>query len=429
MPDLDLDAELGRLRDGIRQSVHVPDFDRVVERSRQRVVRRRMQIGAVAAVLAVSAAVPLLRAGTAPDPIRPATPPPATAPTVPTRITEPFVHDVEFADRDHGYALRANCKDEPAPQECPQTLLSTDDGGAHWASHPVPKQQSLPKGVLGRLLVLGRDKVGVDWFVLDVNSQANRIYSDDGGRTWRQVELFPVVTDTVPAIPDDSTLVVGCEKLVGGGNHCAETAVAAVLPDSGRSALLANQPPLIEVQPGRIPLADGRWWVVGRRPGTRTWAIAVSDDKGRGWITGALDLQGTPYPDGWSVVASGDTLYASAHGRHVGDSGGMLAVLRSDDGGRSWARTWRWDEHATPQETLGTLVALPDGSVMINAKGGKGRTFVSEDGGHTFTEVARRYTGSASWTRIGYLAWPPGKPWDAFQFSRDGTGWQDLKIK
>ncbi|MPZ84350.1 MAG: hypothetical protein GEV28_29730 [Actinophytocola sp.] len=428
MPDLDLDTELGRLRDGIRQSVPVPDFDRVLERSRQRVVRGRMQIAAAAAVLLVSVAVPLLRAGMAPDPVEPATPPAPATPSQQMMPTEPFIFDGNFADEDHGYAMRADCDEGPAPQDCAEILLATDDGGDRWTTRALPKPENLPNGALGRLWVLGEDEVAVDWNG-SLAAQARRVHSTDGGQTWHPVEVPLVVTDTVPAIPDGGVLVVGCPKLVGVGWQCDETGVDVVLPGSGEPARLANPPRLDEPQPGPITTRDGRWWVVGRQPGTRQWAAAVSDDEGRTWVISPLGFAGTPAQEGWSVVSAGDTLYASAVGMQIADRYGMLAVLRSDDGGRSWERTWQWDEDAMPRDTLGQPVGLPDGSLMINAKGGKGRTFVSEDGGRTFTEVKRRYNGGAFWTRAGYAAWPADMPNDKFQFSADGEHWRDMTIK
>lgn len=126
--------------------------------------------------------------------------------------------------------------------------------------------------------------------------------------------------------------------------------------------------------------------------------------------------------------------------------------LRSEDGGRTWQpvampRVVTDTVPAIPDGALlvqacaktvtggarcaeeGFAVALPDGSVMINAVGDKGRTFLSEDGGRTFTEVERRYVGAAFWTRVGYLARPVDDVlWDAFQFSTDGVDWRDLTI-
>lgn len=424
MPDLDLDAELGRLRDGIRQSVPVPNFDRVLERSRQRVVRRRMQIGAAVAVLVVSVAVPLLRAGMAPDQVEPAGPPART--TEPTVPDHPFVYEGDFADREHGYALRAECSQDGA---CTVELLATGDGGEHWRSHPVPTPDGVPRRFLPRLYVLGEDEVVASWFLPGaVDAAERRLHSEDGGRTWQPVAMPRLVTDTVPAIPDGALLVQACAKTVTGEARCAEEGFAAVLPGTGASARLANSPPLWGATAGRFPTADGHWWAVGRTPGTRNWAMAVSEDDGRSWTTTPLDFEGAPARGGWSVISTGGTLYASASGVQASSVNGLLAIYRSDDRGRSWQQTWHWDDDAMPRETLGLPVALPDGSVMINAAGGKGRTFLSEDGARTFTEVERRYVGAAFRTRMGYLARPVDVPWDAFQISTDGEHWRDMTI-
>lgn len=427
MPDIDLDAELANLRDGIRRSMPVPDFDRVRERSRQRVVRRRMQIGAAVAVLVVSAVVPLLRASTAPEPVPPAAPP-VPVPERPRPQEGPFLHAVSFTDPDHGYALRGTCPDREY-RNCTDELLVTADGGGHWETREVPSDLEMFQGQLGELRVLGPDEIVLDWRRSGdpKNARTNRAHSVDAGRTWRTVEVPPVPTDTVPSIPDGGALVPACVTLFGGGQQCAEQGVAVVLPGSGASVRLANEPPLEDVQPGQVPTADGRWWMVGRDRESRDWTLAVSDDAGRRWTTTALDWQGQVY--NWSVATNGDTLYASAVGGlpDGADHNGLLAIFRSTDGGRSWEQTWRPDADKAPRETWGHVVVADDGTLLINAAGGEGRTYLSSDGGRTFTEVERRYNGGAYWVGTGWVATAAEAHHD-YQFSSNGVDWRELKL-
>ena len=188
MPDLDLDDELARLRDGVRETLPVPDFDQVVGRHRQRVVRRRMQIGAVVSVLVVSLAVPLLREQMVPDP-PPDAPSPPVAATLPR---SPFISEVNFADAEHGYAIRVTC--EGRPVTCSEVLLVTD-GGDRWEKRPLPRPDAAPSWSRGVISLLGPDELTVDWSLSGQNARKHRVHSTAGGRTWQAVPV-PSVAET-----------------------------------------------------------------------------------------------------------------------------------------------------------------------------------------------------------------------------------------
>lgn len=412
MPDPDLDDELARLRDRVRESLPVPGLDQVVARHRQRTTRRRMQIGAVAAVLVVSAAVPLLRTQMAPEPA-----PPAASPMP----RGPFISSMDLTGTGHGYVIRATCGGRPV--SCEEELLTTDDG-THWDERRLPRPDTAPSWSRGQLRSLGPDEITVDWSLSAQATRDARVYSGDGGRTWESVAVPGVVTDTVPEIPENAILVRTCARLVGGGRMCAERGFAVLLPGSGRSALLANRPPLTAMTAGRNATFDGHWWVAGRDPKSDRWGLAVSDDDGRTWTTTILDWTDDVDPYGWSVVSQGGTLYATAIGALPNASNALAGIFRSTDGGRSWQRTWRPADGKQPRRVFSSTVAAADGTLTINAPDG---TYLSRDGGRTFTEVAARYSGYAEPTRTGYLA-VSNEARNLVEVSTDGVTWRRIRI-
>jgi hypothetical protein len=420
MPDTDLDHELTQLRDEMRGSMPVPGLNKIVARHKQRVVRRRMQLGAVVAVLVVSLAMPLLREQMAPEPRNPAVPP-ASGPLP----KEPFLTNVDFVDDDHIYAIRMTCANGDE-NRCKEQFLVTKDG-EHWETRRLPRPESAPSWARARLMALSQDELTVEWDASAAPETA-KIYrerSTDGGRTWEQVKVPTVVTDTVEEIPDGGKLISTCAKLVGGGTQCAEQGVAVLLPGSGESALLANRPRLTAMSAGPDALANGQWWMVGRDPKTNKWALAISGDDGRTWTTRLLNITASVDPFGWSVDSSGDALYATAIGPRSNTSNGLMAIFRSTDGGRSWERTWNPVGEQTPRRVFGNTVVAEDGTLTINATDGK--AYVSRDDGRTFSEIEPRFGDYAFWIGTGYLAVDvdSGREVD---YSKDGVHWRKVKI-
>jgi hypothetical protein len=415
MPDSDLDIELARLRDGVRGALPVPGLDQVVARHKQRAVRRRMQIGAVVAVLAVSIAVPVLREQMVPDPARPA--------TTPDTPRSSFVSAVDFADPEHGYAVRTTCQSRVS---CADQLLTTGDG-AHWRTRSLPRPDSAPSWARGHLQVLGRDELTVDWPMSAAleDTLVHRVHSTDGGASWETVPMPGVVHAAVGSIPDGATLSASCARLVVGGQRCAERGFAVTLPGSGRSALLASRPPLTAMVAGAVPTEDGSWWVAGRDQKTDRWGLAVSRDDGRTWTTAVLALREPVDQGGWSVNSHGDTLYATAIGALPDTSKGLLAIFRSTDGGRGWQQTWRPAGDEQPRRVFASTVVGADGTLTICTP--DNTMYVSRDGGATFTATKARYGGYAVRSRIGYLA-AAASPAEGIVASADGVHWRELDV-
>jgi photosystem II stability/assembly factor-like uncharacterized protein len=412
--DSDLDQELTRMREGVRDTLPVPAFEQVVARHKQRVVRRRMQIGAAVAVLVVSLAIPLLRGQMIED-AKPAAPPPNQS----VLPKGPFLSDADFFDADHGYVVRTTCENGD-PQKCVEGLLATSDG-THWERRPLPKPGTVRSWARASIEVLGQDELTVDWTEAQ-GELTHRIRSVDGGRTWRTVKVPDTVTATVPEIPENAALVWTCAQLVGGGHTCAERGFAVVLPGSGRSALLANRPHLSAMMAGEVPTLDGRWWVAGRDPKTNEWSLAISDDNGRSWTTSRLGFRDSVYGYGWSVNSAGGTLYASAVGALPNSSNGLTAIFRSTDGGRTWQRTWQPADGKEPRRVYSGVVPGENGSLMVNTPDGK--SYVSSDGGRTFQVSKRKFEDYSYRTRAGFVAGSA----DVLDFSPDGIDWRRVKI-
>ncbi|GAB3449603.1 sigma factor-like helix-turn-helix DNA-binding protein [Actinophytocola sediminis] len=420
LPEPDVEAHLTSLRAELLDTLPVPPVDRVTARHGQRRATRRTRIGAVAAVLVVGAVVPMLRQ---PDQPSAATPPPTT--TLPALLSPATYTDVQFFDDDHGYALRATCDPDEGvnrPPSCALALLATTDR-EHWrvvGPIPVPDRDDI--NTFGWLVVLGPDQLAIDHGIVSDNttSQSARIYSADGGRTWRDVPMPPVVTETVPAIPRGANLLPACSGALA-DQLCTTPTFTVVRPGSGTSAVLANPPPLSNPTPGPIPTPAGHWWAVGKSPETREWAIALSRDDGRTWTTSALGAE-LPGELAVSVTANDGTLWAAASGREPAGNFGLCAILRSDDDGRTWRRTWQPDKPPDRDDYfMSTLVAAADGTLSLHDFSA---TYRFTDGGRTLEMDSRQRLGMVRWTKAGYVSTGTG----SIELSTDGLTWRALDL-
>ncbi|MCT2587128.1 sialidase family protein [Actinophytocola gossypii] len=407
MPDLD--RGLAALRDELRAAMPMPDVDSVARRHRDRRIRRRTVIGAIVAVVVVSVAVPVLRQ------LEPIPPTGTSPPTVGGSSSVPFINRVRFTDGGHGYAVRALSPDGKPPNEA--TLLASDDLTTWEEIGTIPKPE--PAAELGHLthfMVLGPDEIALDWDTFGIGGpEKTRMYSDDGGRTWRHVPVPATVTDVVPAIPEGAELQPGCPRPW----DCRTSTFAVVRPGSGTSAVLADPPPLRNVVPGAVPTADGYWWVVGQPPGAEGWALAVSADDGRTWTTSPVIFPATERGQWW-VVSRDGVLYASVHAEAGSGEPGLLGIYRSDDGGRTWEQTWSRSKHKDLAGYFGTLIAAADGTLIVSAPD---EAYTSADGGRTM--VPREPRGAVvSWSRLGYIAITER----GYELSTDGLEWRRYEI-
>lgn len=399
MPDLD--TELTALGEHMRESITPPDLEAVADRARERTVRRRTQLAAIAAVFVVTAAVPLLRAVPGGD--TPASDHPTSGVT--------STYSVEFADADHGFAVDRQC--ERPGGTC--RLLSTSDGGQHWSTHALPPASD-DAAIVG-LIALGADRVALDRLAPGIGNE--RIYSDDGGRTWQTVPLQDN-PEPVDAIPEGGVLNIGC---AGGPGQVSCSELIVTMPGNGQTRVLAHQPGIVGQVLGPVPTADGTWWVAGDDPVSGATVLSVSTDDGRTWRSTLMDVPDGRTPNTWAVVEGGGVLYAAVSGT-TERTFDLVGIFRSDDGGASWTRTHRPSEELTVPGFLGTPVIRADGLLLVD--GGQG-TYESDSSGETFAPAHDELTGYVRWTRAGYLCDLPSSG-NGFAVSTDGVEWRPFTV-
>jgi hypothetical protein len=402
----ELDTGLAELRDDLRAAMRRPDLGHVATRARQQRMRRRAQIGAIVAVVLVIVTVPLLRSVS--DDHRPAAPPHHEY--KPARVPD---YTMDFADADHGYALRSAC-DGP----CTFALFASTDGGTQWERRELPKGDR--KYLKGELTVLGPDTLQFLRFLSGAMGSTESYLSTDGGRTW--LWSNPRGPTAPAAIPPEAILQQTC-ILSGNGDECP-IALAMQMPDGKLLSPVLTQPPLREPRPGVVATSGGRFWATGQEPASGKWAVSVTSDAGATWATNLLDVPGTPATgDAWSVVEHGGVMYATVTGALENGPSELLAVFRSTDAGVSWTRTWPSSSKTRLLNVTGDAIATSDGRLIVRTSADG--PFESSDGGRTFTPSSLRLLGTVTWTRGGYLARHPENEWD---ISQDGVTWRTFVL-
>jgi hypothetical protein len=397
----DLDESLSELRADLRSSLRKPGLPDVAGRARQRSVRRRMQFGAIAAVVVVSVSVPVLRS--VPDD-HPAAPPKGPH----------YEYQLDFADRTHGYALGSRCGET----SCRFRLLASADGGQTWQLRQLPADDGSFTGA--GLAVLGPAQVSVWRYSKNADTPAVNAVSDDAGRTWGEPQHLTGAPPRAEALPAGALIGQTCIGQ-GAGGDC-QYGVAATTMDNV-SVQSPTQPPLLEPDPGSVATAGGRIWVAGRGY-TGGWAISVSSDRGRTWLTTPLDLPGEPsLSGGWSVSEQGQVMYLTVIGSIGVGPTGLLAIYRSTNKGVTWNSTWRATAVTVRQGVLGGTVTTADGDLLVYStiEG----TLVSGDG-RTFRRATHQLPGEVTWTRGGYLS--RGSD-NSFELSADGVHWRTGRLE
>ncbi|MFF7097843.1 1,4-beta-glucanase [Streptomyces rubradiris] len=204
------------------------------------------------------------------------------------------------------------------------------DGGRTWS--PFPAQPALAEDAPGPIAVSADGGVLLWTFTHGDGTKYPAHRSTDGGRTWAEVPSFPKGATPV-ADPVDPAVFhaydTGTGTLYGSTDH-GRTFVARYsrLPAGDSQFQLA-------AAPGRT----GDLWVSAKEHG-----LYRSTDAGAGF-TKADGIRAS-YTVGFGKAAPGAS-YPAVY--HVGaPTGSAVAVLRSDDGGRTWLRInddahqWGW---------------------------------------------------------------------------------------
>ena len=409
----DLDASLQRLRDELTAAIPLPDVEHVTGRAR---TRRRLQLGAIAAVIAVALAVPVLRALPSGSP--------AGTPPSPPKTT----YAVDFADPDHGYALSRRC--DQIAEGCSFDFYRTVDGGRDWQKMSLPEPSNAKTGYFNAdLYALGPDEAAID--VDTSKGMVGRIHTVNGGRTWQAVE-HPWTSNTTTRLGPRSMLGGTCGTYVmATGTYLLPdglcSGLSTVRPDSGKAVGIPTLVPRqgFVQQSGWFATEDGKWWVCVLDDATDQWTISVSADGAGTWSTSDLGVDNSPRVDGWAVVERNGVMYATASTYN-----GLLGVWRSIDDGHSWTRTWRRGGDQWLPGLIGTPIAAGDGSLALSDGL---TTFVSTDQGRTFKRTGDKVAGTVRWTRAGYLRsdgmlYSTSSSGTRFALSTDGLHWREFTV-
>ncbi|GAC1538508.1 MAG: hypothetical protein NVS2B9_05120 [Myxococcales bacterium] len=240
-------------------------------------------------------------------------------------------------------------------------VFHSDDGGSSWTATALDQNTaSLAIGPEDNLYV-------VDWQVLH--------RSDDGGRTWKDLQA-----------PEGGAQLVADKQVPGRlyayaygleRSEDAGTSWRTLIRTGGISAFAVDPGQSLRLfawSQGNARAPDGKWITVD--PGLKR-----SEDGGATWTSGALGLPATPNCLG--IVADGEHagrvfVALSESGEGVRTSG---VVYRSDDAGLSFRPVLRHDG-----ELLQAIALGRDGALFAAFPGVVSR---SDDGGATWRDVAR----------------------------------------
>jgi hypothetical protein len=316
------------------------------------------------------------------------------------------LRDVQFADRQHGYALATAC----TGGICRVTLGASTDGGQSWAAWSAPTND-VPLSQVPALVTLASQSV------LLVQSDGIWV-RPDGPDTWHLIS--PSNPTTVAAVPPGGRL------WQEPSTDCVPGGIRVFGPD-GTPASLATTPALDVCWVAPAPALDGSWWVGGRVPrgqGTAP-AVAVSRDDGRSWHVSPL-----PGPDGaWGQVSVlGTDVFASVlslrGGNPYPETRTIHAVYRSAAGGA-------FTPYAGSIGTLiGDVVPLLDGRLAaagpnwyLSTGSGAALSTAPTPAGGSMPWVYRVQRTAGCW--VAYNLFQAG--WAAI--STDGESWRKINLR
>ncbi|WP_282696704.1 sialidase family protein [Streptomyces sp. CC208A] len=336
------------------------------------------------------------------------------------------VSGVDFAADGSGFALLAECVSDPATPEngfCRQWIAVLDPGAERWEtrSSPLPEVRGTD-GVSAELRVLGPGRALVE----DGGGERQRRgwFTGDGGRSWRAVD--PRTDGRTPDVPAGGVLTTECAtEPEAVPEQCARERLVAISPVDGRRRTLVRQPPLgPHPRPGETAEPDGSWWVSGTEPSTGRPAVAVSRDAGRSWTVSRLPSPADTPGRYVRVVVGPDAVYAAEMGEPPGGEpvlNGLRALHRSQDGGRTWRRTWTTGSVDEPRSLHGLPVPGPGGRLEIAAQSSGHRSL---DGGRTFRKIPDG-TGYVRRTAAGLLREDTRC---RYGLTRDGVRWTEFRL-
>jgi hypothetical protein len=270
---------------------------------------------------------------------------------------------------EHGYAIYT-VETRPGDRTCAAGVRETTDGGKTWsemrgAPCAIPDDGGFP---------MPPQPIGGDTLLVRVSDKQHHI-SLDSGLTW---SVHPPRTRTAETFPDG---VQPHRVCVGGVSECAkDNRLEWWDPATGDLVRLAEGPAMGALRSSMLA-TDGSYWISGYSEDLR-WAVAVTRDKGRTWVTRVTEWKGGSEGP---VVATwdGQLGYLVAAGAGVDSAGNRSdhSIFRTDDGGDTWRRV---DTRNIPTKYFGIFDALvaADGTLLVPDSDGS--WYASHDGGETF---------------------------------------------
>lgn len=282
--------------------------------------------------------------------------PPGTAPSVSTSPASPFpvVAGLSLVGPQHGFAVSLQCEDPAEPAARCRHGVWAFDGTAPqpWTAvtSPIP-DGSADEGWSGDIVALSAERV----LIHSATSSRQRPawFSADGGRTWSKTARRPAVT----AIPAGARPTVECVD-VSEDLGCARTGIVVDLLDGSWTTLAAPA----GVTPSALMSGpDGRWWLVG----TRGSAIVTgpTPDSGRSWSLSTVATKPSRSVFAYQLVfADPSVVWLEVIGQHPDEDvkNGLLAIHRSEDGGRSWHPVWTAAARTEPRTQNGAALGGAD---------------------------------------------------------------------
>lgn len=392
------DLNFPELREYVENNTYLPEFHEIERRARRRRGHRRMGTGAaVLGALALCAPVVIgggtlaarLYSGAGTSVIgisgdnhvvRIGTP----ATTAPPVVTRTLVA-ADGVDLEHVYGLVDVCADT----HCSLQLSTIDPGGITGTTQRLGLFRTRPTDVItdARIVALNDHTV---------------IVSATLGTGLRQSETIPLTaagtTPTVMARPVQPT-EQGDIRMAG---------------TTGTVSSIPRQP---SVTSPSLACSQAGWWVSGIDPVSGELAVSVSSDQGHTWTTHPVGI----------LADSRGTAVATTDGVNVyllANNGGQLVLLRSTDGGGTWAPT-ATQQTWSPGTSYG-MIARSDGSLLIWITRDQVTSYLrSTDGGASFVpdEGPPGPGGPIVTLRDGFLALGTSPA-----LSHDGVTWASAYV-
>ncbi|MEH0928500.1 WD40/YVTN/BNR-like repeat-containing protein [Micromonospora sp. CPCC 205558] len=402
--------------DTVADAVRQPPLDdvRTVARARRRRRTSGVALGLVVAVAGV-AMLPLFgntgRSGwTGPD----------QPPVMPGRSGEFFLTGPDSA-------VVAGVRD--ADEGCFTVWFRhTDDGGRSWTDDETTRYRTTNQ--------CGSDEEGNPLSNPEFSVLNQRSYliqdgdqlrlSTDYGRTWADAEQAMVTVSSFPA----SAQPVFCQW----GRGCGALREPLAVSSTGTVYRLGGKPPSPYPPASIYPSADGTIWVNYWPGDIGVMVVARSVDRGATWTTwqpaagaNVIAIAGVSAQEAYLLIAP-----PPPPGAQPMEVGGTSQLLRTTDGGRTWA-----DMGTDLPNSLETrfLVVGSDGDLLLveagnmQPSGNRSTAMIGLDAGRRFKKM-REYE-----RRDGGVGAAPGHAWlygrddmtvsgaDHVQLTADGTSW------